>query len=203
MGQQISVSASGSVEAPYDIVTFKITVSAVDTTGPLAKSLMKKTADLVLNYVDGLIATGAATAKIVTWSVDPHTRYENHQQLDAGYRASMKITFFSEKMEQALSIQDALTEFDQSKVESLTYGFKDSERLREAATADAWELARRRFNHQVMLAGFDTNRFCPVSWEVHEKREAFSKVAAPTDAKPGMAKVEVGLTVTYEGFWKS
>jgi uncharacterized protein YggE len=195
----VSVSASGSASAPYDQVFFKITVWALGDTGPLAKAGMKESAERVLAYVDSLIHEKKAQNKVALLKLAPHQVYVDGRNCDRGYRASLAVTFSTNRPELAAEIQDRLTEFNQTRVESLTFGVTNIESLREKAVEAAWEIAARRFEHSLKTTtGSGSDLWDVESWNVnYEEHRALSKMSAPTEDEDGTANLRVTLEVTW------
>jgi uncharacterized protein YggE len=200
----INVQATGTVVAPYDLVGFSITVSGAEKTGPEAKAQIEETSKSVIEYVNGLIKEGLAERKVVSLTIDPNMVYENHRNVHSGYKANMKVTFWTGVPNRALEIQERLTEFPQSKVESLTFAFRDPEALREQALKNAWEAVQRRWKFQTETLGasglVNGQRAKLVSWNVdYDEFQRLSKVSAPSSdgEEGGSAKITVTLNTVW------
>lgn len=194
----VVVSASAEVQAPYEIARFAVVLSGVETTGAKATQSIRGPTEHALRFVDGLVATGRASQKVVASSVDPHWVYENNTPRHKGYRASTSIRFASTDVAHAREIQEALTELPQSQVASITYGFRDPESVRERALEQAWQAVLRRWSHQARVMGADAAAFRVETWSVdYVDRAAAAKSAAPVDDQPGMASLRVTLTVHF------
>lgn len=195
----IEVRGAGTVCAPYEIARFSITVSETAKTGLLAKDKIRKTVEAVTTFVDNLIQTGSAQNKVVKLTVDPHYEADaRHVRHLAGYRASWSVKFETLQVSEVMKIQDLLTEFPQSEVASVTYGFLDPESLREEALERAWDAVKRRWEFQRKVLGI-TGNLSVLSWDVDYSEQApMSKMAAPIgDTEPGLATVTVSLAVLY------
>lgn len=198
----VSVSATGAVIAPYDLVGFTITVSDTAETGPKARAKIKETSAEVLEFVDSLIRENRAEKKVVALTIDPEWTYTGNKKVPAGYSANMKVTFWTAMPETALQIQERLTEFPQSRVESLSFAFRDPEALREKALQMAWTAAKRRWKFQtdtlVPTGLFHGKQLALVSWNAdYDEFQRISKVAAPSEGEAGSATISVTLHTTW------
>jgi uncharacterized protein YggE len=200
--QGIQLSARGTAVAPYDLVHFKITISDVDTTGARAKIGIHDATLEVTKYVDSLIREGSAFNKVLNLSIDPVEEYDQSTRSNhlTGYRASLQVTFSTTKVGMAMDIQEKLTGFPKSKVDSLVFGFNNVNSLREKALESAWVVLKDRFFFsKKLLLGIATLDYEVVDWSIdYEDTRVFSKVAAPTEEEAGSAKVSVHLTVTWQ-----
>jgi len=196
---EVLVSASGEVHAPYELARFGVTISDVAATGAKAKTSIKAAVDAATGYVDRLISAGRARRKVVSLSVDPHYVFEQSVNRLRGYRASASVRFESSDVAHVLEIQEALTELQQSHVASVSYGFQDPESLRELALEQAWAAVLRRWAHQARVLGVDPAHFRVGSWAVdYAERAPTMKVSAPAgEEAPGIAAVRVSLTAYF------
>lgn len=196
----IQLSASGTVTAPYDIVHLKTTISDIHLSGPEARASIEMVSKEAIAYVDGLVKQGLATNKVLALSIDPATKYVGNENVFLGYRASLQISFSTDKVNRAMEFQEKLTEFQKSKVASLVFGFKNVAPLQEKALEAAWSNLNSRFAFsKKMILGIATLDYDVVDWDIdYEEQRHISKVSAPTENEAGEAKVSVRLTVTWQ-----
>jgi uncharacterized protein YggE len=196
----VEIYSRGFASAPYDRAFFGITVSQKGSTSSKAKREMEDAVNQVTAYIDDLIKRGLAKNKVVALKVAPSSRYVGNEREFDGYLVSMKIKFETEDVKSVVSIQDRLTEFPKSEVETVRYGFKDADSLRSRALTDAKDRVEKRWKEQHSLFGARGEEWEPQSWAVdYEEREPISKVAAPTgNDEPGIATIVVTLGIAYQ-----
>ena len=198
----IEVSASGVAHAPYELAFFCITVSHVAESGGKAKAGMKKTLDSLIDGIEALIQSGRVRNKVMALRVDPHEEFDrvSGRNANKGYKASCKVTFETPRVEMVGQIQDALTEYPQSRVASVEYGFESIEQLRVLALEKAWENVQKRWHSQIRTLGLDASDYKIHSWRAnYNEHQRISKVSAPEgDTDPGVAAVGVSLDVYYQ-----
>lgn len=194
---EVSIEAAGTAAAPYDQVFFRTTISAVGTDGPSAKREMQSSSEQVVAYVDSLVKEDRAKNKVALLKLEPN--YDRSLQDYRGYKASLEVTFMTERPELAAEIQDKLTTFSQSKVDTLSFGVKDIEGLRETAIEKAWATINRRFQHTATLMEGVSSGWKVSTWDVdYSEHKKLSKLSAPEDDdKGGTATVQVMLTVNF------
>ena len=188
-----TVSAIGIHHAPYDRAGFTCKVVGFDEdTGPAAKAKIQPTVEKLLECFESLEGTMNRVSSFkVEW-------VHRHQQTP-GYRAIYTLDFATDQVKSVVEISDKLTSIPGVQMKAPTYFFSDPEPHRVSALSRAFETARKRFETERALVGFDSN-LTIISWNAdYREHLGFSKVAnhVSEGEDAGTARVEVHLDVSY------
>lgn len=202
-------SATGLARAPYDRVSFNVSLEGRANTGPEAKEKARKTIQENLNPVlQELERRGVnfdKDDKNASYSVVPQTEWDGNRQRPNGYLASFSLHLETDQVDRASEIQDLLTSVKNVTVSAPSFSLKSEKRreLQKVAIKQAFEVARDRFESECHILGMKPDDFEISSWTpqysdqrrmvTHNAVRSFAAAAEMADDNDGSMTVESGL----------
>jgi uncharacterized protein YggE len=203
MQRHITVSASGSVEAPPDIAHVQ---SGVIVEGNSAAQALAANSKAMGELIAGLKEGGIAPRDIQTSQFRVEPRYTNSRdgktpRID-GYRVVNEVAVTVRDLPKLGSILDALVKLGANQMNGLTFEVSKAETLKDDARKQAVENALRRAKLLAAAAGAEVGEVISISEEVmHSGPRPFAMSrAAKADAVPvegGSETLEARVTVTW------
>ena len=220
-----TMQAQGVATAPFDRVTFALTIIGTGNTSAEAKEDARASVDTASAFIRALpskdvpIVDGSLR---VECQIEPLYVYngETKQHDFKGYRVTYGMRFQSPAVNMASEIQDRLTSLDKARVEPPNFKVNDLTALQTEAFKDARKRAQARFAAECDAFGIKDDEFDVYSWEArydesqsagarpmaaqsvgHSRRMSLSEPRSegpePVQLESGIATIFVNLSVVY------
>lgn len=191
MKRTLSLSATGTVSAPSDMMTIR---TGIHTLAITAREALSINNDMMQSMIAALKSMGLKSSDIQTVNFSIHPRYNRYKNLKEpkviGYNVANDIMIQLHDLDKAGEILDRVVTLGVNRINSLTFSVKDKDTLKNDARKKAMANVIAKAKLYAREAGVTLGRILTIS-------ENF-RASTPPGIRPAMAR-NMAAPVAVEG----